>query len=439
MTDVDDFDRSVALAWRGCRGALADHVAEMRDGDTVLLIAVTDDPEEVTAPCVQLYAWDDASGPEDGPSRFVRCEVLSNHYLADDRKLTPADEASLRSLGFADPVVGPESTSEEPSNWFLDRPRSFADEVAAAAVAVVRDVFCVPHPVFLESESSGADFTVSDPPPRASLDLRAAVTIVSPDHRRSLIEDTLEQMLGFVPPVDEDGDIPLRLGSAWIYLCPMDDAPFVQILAPIAAAVPDVRSAAAIVTEINARWPHVKLLLQEDRVVATIEMSVIPFVPQHLLDMLAVMERFVAEAAHDAVIALDAVPYIDALGNVTSMENDSSVLPLELRALVELVWQHGDGVDVDDVVVLGDRDRPTIGWYLNLAQEQTHAARERAEATDDRRIMRAAYEDLAVWETTVALLTAAHRRLVVGVEPNREVFGSQLELFRNPGENTLFD
>jgi hypothetical protein len=439
MTDVDDFDRSVALAWRACRSALGDHIADMRDGDTLLLVAVTDDPDEVSAPCVQLYAWDDADSAADH-RQFVRCEVLSNHYLAADRQLSPADEDALRALGFADPVVGPESASDEPSNWFLDRPLSFADEVAAAAVAVVRDVFCVPHPVFLDSESTGSEFVVSDPPPRVSIDLRAAVTIVSPDHRRSLIDDTLEHMLGFVPPVDEDGDIPLRLGSAWIYLCPMDDAPFVQILAPIAAAVPDVRGAATVIADINTRWPHVKLLLQDDRVVATIELSVVPFVPQHLLDMLAVMERFVFEAAHDVVVELDAVPYIDALGNVTSLadDDDSAVLPVELRALVELVWQHGDSVDIDDVLILGDRDRQTIGRYLDLAKEQVHAANERAEASDDRRVVRAAYEDLAVWDITVDLLTSAHRRLV-GEVRTRDVAGGQLELFRNPGENTLFD
>ncbi|MGU3434936.1 T3SS (YopN, CesT) and YbjN peptide-binding chaperone 1 [Actinomycetes bacterium M1A6_2h] len=434
MTDVDDFDRSVALAWRGCLSALGDHIAEMRDGDSLLLVAVTDDPDEVSAPCVQVYAWDDEGND------LVRCEVLSNHYLAADRQLTPSDEAALRSLGFADPVVGPESTSEEPSNWFLDRPRSFADEVAAAAVAVVRDVFFVPHPAFLGSESTGVEFAVSDPPPRPSLDLRAAVTIVSPDHRRSLIDDTLEHMLGFVPPVDDDGDIPLRLGAAWIYLCPMDDAPFVQILAPIAAAVPDVRGAAAVIADINARWPHVKLLLQDDRVVATIELTVIPFVPQHLLDMLAVMERFVSEAARDVVVELDAVPYIDALGNVTSLadDDDATVLPVELRALVELVWQHGDSVDVDDVLILGDRDRPTIARYIDLAREQVRAAGERAESSNDRRAVRAAYEDLFVWDVTVDLLTSAHRRLV-GEVHTRDVPGGQLELFRNPGENTLFD
>ena len=83
MTDVDDFDRSVSDAWRAFRSLLADHIAAMADGNTLLLTAAGSDSDDPAARCIQLYAWGASS---------VRCEVLSNYYLHADQRLTDADQ-----------------------------------------------------------------------------------------------------------------------------------------------------------------------------------------------------------------------------------------------------------------------------------------------------------------------------------------------------------
>ncbi|MBY6366435.1 T3SS (YopN, CesT) and YbjN peptide-binding chaperone 1 [Rhodococcoides corynebacterioides] len=445
MNEVDTLDGATDSAWATFRSLLADGLASLESGDT-LLISCPETPSDSAPPCVQFHGWD---------ADVVRCEVLADPYLAPHRAWTPAGAALLTELGFRAPPESAGAAPEDrsvPVNWFLDLPRRYADRAADAAVRVLRDGWQVLHPSFLtvtgpaDAAVCGIGGTVAsnapDAPPVPAFDPFVAVRTADGAGRRAMVEATLRHLLGFLPEPDEDGDYPFRLGPAWLYLCPTEDAPFVQILAPVAAGVEDTRHAAAVVADVNRRWPHVKLVLDEDRVVATIDITVVPFVPQHVLDMLAVMEKFVAEAADGVVAAVGARPYLDGTGAVTA-DRDLRLpqLPESLCRVAEAVWERGADVTVADVIALCGPDRARIADLLALARGCETASLTRT-VRDDERVAAAAGLDARVWRVTATLLTAAHRRLVADERDGSSTV--QLDLFGGVDPSggvgdTLFD
>ncbi len=444
MNEVDTLDGATHSAWATFRALLADGVAALAAGDT-LLITCPRTPSDPAPPCVQFHGWDEA---------VVRCEVLADDYLAPHRTWTPSGAAMLTELGFLAPPsnaedVGDAADESIPVNWYLDLGHRYADRAAEACVRVLRDIWQVPHPSFLTVTGQaggaaaavcGVGRTVTEAAP--AFDPFAAVRTADAAGRRALIEATLRHLLGFLPEADEDGDYPFRLGPAWLYLCPTEDAPFVQILAPVAAGIEDTVHAAEVVADVNRRWPHIKLVLDEDRVVATIDVTVVPFVPQHVLDMLAVMEKFAAEAADDVVAAVGARPYLDRTGAVTSEPSGRApLLPESLCRLAEAVWERGADVGVGEVLSLCGPDRARIADLLALARGCENHSLTRT-VWDDERVAASAGLDARVWRMTAALLTAAHRRLVAEARGGSSTV--QLDLFGGVDPaggvgDTLFD
>ncbi|MGN7132383.1 T3SS (YopN, CesT) and YbjN peptide-binding chaperone 1 [Rhodococcoides corynebacterioides] len=441
MNEVDTLDGATRSAWATFRTLLADGVAALAAGDT-LLIECPHTPSDPAPPCVQFHGWDES---------VVRCEVLADDYLAPYRAWTASGSALLSELGFHAPPRNAEDRSDTadesiPVNWYLDLGHRYADRAADACVRVLRDAWAVPHPSFLtvtgpaDAEVCGIGRTVVSPAP--AFDPFVAVRTADAAGRRALVEATLRHLLGFLPDADEDGDYPFRLGPARLYLCPTEDAPFVQILAPVAAGIEDTAHAAEVIADVNRRWPHVKLVLDEDRVVATVDVTVVPFVPQHVLDMLAVMEKFVAEAADDVVTALGARPYLDRTGSVTSEPaGRSPLLPESLCRLAEAVWERGADVSVGEVLALCGADRARIADLLALARGCENQSLTRT-VWDDERVAASAGLDARVWRMTAALLTAAHRRLVAEARDGSSTV--QLDLFGGVDPaggvgDTLFD
>ncbi|SFA58256.1 hypothetical protein SAMN05444374_11274 [Rhodococcoides kroppenstedtii] len=445
MNEVDTLDGATHSAWVTFRALLADGVAALAAGDT-LLVTCPRTPSDPAPPCVQFHGWDES---------VVRCEVLSDDYLAPHRAWTSFGSALLTELGFHAPPrtaedagAAPDDTEDAsiPVNWYLDLSHRYADRAADACVRVLRDVWQVPHPSFLtvagraDAEVCGIGRTVAESAP--AFDPFVAVRTADAAGRRALVEATLRHLLGFLPDADEDGDYPFRLGPAWLYLCPTEDAPFVQILAPVAAGIADTVHAARVIADVNRRWPHVKLVLDEDRVVATVDVTVVPFVPQHVLDMLAVMEKFVAETAEDVVTALGARPYLDRTGVVTpEPEGRTPLLPESLCRLAEAVWERGADVSVGEVLALCGGDRTRIADLLSLARGCENQSLTRT-VWDDERVAASAGLDARVWRVTAALLTAAHRRLVAEARDGSPTV--QLDLFGGVDPtggvgDTLFD
>ncbi|HET6561559.1 MAG TPA: hypothetical protein VFG72_06765 [Marmoricola sp.] len=125
MSEFEEFDleRSSAKAWRSFQARVADHVAAMKDDDALIVqLAVGMDREVGAAPYVQFFM--------EQPDR-MRCEVVSNHYLAPTHALSTEDQDALVSLGFATPThARGQAVGGGSANFHVDLRRTEADRLA---------------------------------------------------------------------------------------------------------------------------------------------------------------------------------------------------------------------------------------------------------------------------------------------------------------------
>jgi hypothetical protein len=138
-------------------------------------------------------------------------------------------------------------------------------------VATVRDVFGVPHPSFLELPGLAAT------PPVGTEDLR------------SRVERTLAQH--FEEPVlrDKDGDIPIRSGSAMVFVRVAADAPVVELFSPLLLGASGDALALERINRANRTIRFAKLTWTAGRVMVNHEIWCEPFVPELLIGAVGVM------------------------------------------------------------------------------------------------------------------------------------------------------
>lgn len=229
MTDTDRFDEALDRDWSRYASQLARRISELAGPDAFELHAET------------------ASGPA----------------------------ACVRVLASAGGHATIEVTGSEP----VTRPVSEADTLARHIVSVLRGRGKVPHPAFLQAH-----------PPSALGDLRERVS------------DALAHALGRPVPVDADGDFVVVLDSHVVFVV-IDDDGSIRLWAPLLHAIPEDETpgaaptggrthALAELTELNRTWPHIKVVLVEDRLVATVDLLGDPFVPRHLSELLQRLKGF---------------------------------------------------------------------------------------------------------------------------------------------------
>lgn len=444
-----DFDRTVQRAWDTFQGRLADHVAAMGDYDGLVLEPGFDHSsgDDGSRPCVQFYAWDNDQ---------VRCEVPSNFHLHPHHLLSAGDETLLTELGWNAPTRSPadEEDTGSPAFW-VDKPRSWADQLAVMTVTVLRRIWGVPDPTFLRTETFGnaatpeftprAETTQTDTTPKT--DLPVAVDPLGDEHLRELIDLTLTQRLGHLPEKDEDGDVPLSIGKVVLFVGPKQGAPMVDLYAPLVRNITGRTRAAEILVDLNNRWAHVKLILIEDRVSAVVHLPTSPFVPQHLLDALDHLAAFLGTVDEHFADRLGGELYFtghvcEADDGIGETEVD---LPLALLALRDFHLAGVVEISADTVANICDRNRETILDYLRICSEQKNTCRTAAatlRGAGEVRAAEAADTKTREWELTIDSLRAALCLVVParpphsGATPTRS---TQMELFEKPEERTLFD
>ncbi|MFZ3394774.1 hypothetical protein TVH25_16060, partial [Rhodococcus sp. 7Tela_A2] len=412
------FDRDVDLAWREFRARLADHVAAMQDGDGLVLEPLAEESAGPAGPCVQFYAWDEDQ---------VRCEVPSNTHLADDRRLRPEDEALLLELGLHAPSRGADDPEDggSPAFW-IDRPLAWADQLAELSVRALREVWGVPHPLFLRSETFGAGRTpVFEPPgPRAesrpAVLSQLAVEPVSEDHIRELIESTVHDRIGECPAWDEDGDLILKIDGVLVFVGVGPGGASVDLFAPIVHSITGRTRAAEVVSDLNRRWPHQKFVLVDDRLAVVNHLPASPFVPAHLVSALDGLAQFLetvdnAFASHVGGMPLreqepdhECVP--ESFEDPPWTPAGEEDLPLPLLALRDF---HLDGkveIPTRTVAAIGDWESEHLQAFLDMSNEQqvgwaSEALARAASGNDDG--VAEADAKAHQWELTGRSLTAA--------------------------------
>lgn len=291
MSEFEDFDAGIDRAWSEHQQRLADVIAAMHEDDLLALELGEESSVEGFVPCVQFLAWGDGQ---------VRCEVPSNAYLDPRHRLSDSDEQRLVQLGWHRPTRNPgdEPDAGSPA-FFVDKPANWADQLAAMAASVFREVWSVPHPSFLRIEASGSIEHVSMEPETLSdedsfaLDLSAAVVPRDDDHLYELVALTLSQLFD-EPPGDDDesNDFMLAIGPLVGFVGPHLDGGEVQVRVPLIRDVSDRTRASELLADLNRRWPHLKFTLSADRVDAWASVLANPYVPQHLIDTLQQLFTF---------------------------------------------------------------------------------------------------------------------------------------------------
>jgi len=266
------------------------------------------------------------------PDGGVHAEAVSNEWLRPKYVLTPAQAARLRSLGWSAPTVtraeleaaAAEDDAERPKGWSnhhldLTGPAPF---VAAATLAVttLREVYGIRRPEQLE-------YVAFAPGPREILlptlgigkvplfdeddeeddeDEEGHVhegELLRPENADELRAAVLAALREFTdledPTVDDDGDIPLRYGSALIILRADEEAPYVTMVSPLLAGVTATAELHEALDELMRTNHQVRFFVAARTVHAALDLVADPFVPDHLGAALAAMGRLCDETGRD--------------------------------------------------------------------------------------------------------------------------------------------
>ena len=418
-----DLDRATMRAWRQFRDELADHVVAMEDDD-VTVVEVESCLDEKTggaAPYVQFCAHGDG---------LVRAEVSSNEYLDAEVALGPHAEATLLELGWEAPTHavgdGPDSGS---ANFHLDAGRREGDRLAAMAVAALREVFGVPHPAFLAwppaaEQRPGAQASTGDDDRSAE---PLAVMPESHEHLRELVGAALTPPDGPAVEHDEDGDIPLAMGSALLYVRVGDAAPVVELFAFVARGVREVERAPFEVAVLNRDTRIVKFVLLDDAVLATLHLPAAPFAPRQLRGLVSAMAEVIDRVDDDLVARLGGLRGADPQpedepGDEETAEApggeespDEGALHPALQTLLQLDPDGVGDVEPELAASVCDFDRDLVLALLKQASAQERTWRTSIDAAvieDDPDEADARGHEGYAWRAAVETLRSALRLIV---------------------------
>lgn len=432
--DEADLDRATMRAWSRFQGELADHIVAMEDDDILIVEAEAsvDEDDPGVAPYVQFCAWG-----ED----LVRAEVSSNEYLAADTMLADAGESAMLDLGWNEPTCGAtDEAGAGSANYFVDAGRREGDWVAAVAVAALRDVFGVPHPAFLDwPEDAGADGADAGPYQETEVDRSdepLAVMPESAEHLRALVGAALTAPGGEPVEYDEDGDIPVPVGSALLFVRVHESAPVVEMFAVVVRGVQDTARAAFEVAVLNRDTRMIKFVLLEDAVIATLHLPATPFAPRQLRALVASMGDVVDRVDDDLVARVGGRRGLDAdtdaecavADDSADSEDDTeedatadlgpeaSNLHPALMTLLHLD-PHGTGEEVDPELAASicAFDRDLVLTLLREASEQEIEWRRSGNLAlmgDDTGEARVCFGEARSWGVTLETLRSALRVIV---------------------------
>lgn len=121
--------------------------------------------------------------------------------------------------------------------------------------------------------------------------------------------------------VDEDGDIPVRSGSAVVFVRAVDDPPVVRIFAPVVADVPVSSALLERLNELNGRHLLVRTAWREGTIVLDIPLVGEGLLPEQVTIALGVMAEFADEVDDLLVEEFGGRRFMDDGGAKQSLED----------------------------------------------------------------------------------------------------------------------
>lgn len=245
----------------------------------------------------------------------VRAELVSNSYLAPADQIAGESIDSALALGWQRPTGSPDSSTPEGDpdgspNYFREWPQPVAFiDVARMAADTLVEVLAAPHPgtlIYNAFASDGAKIllpglglkpepaettgdSVPTSPPSATPSLDAA------EVSRQLLEIVRAVSGDDELDVDSDGDIPLRYGSAMVFVRVFGDPPVIRVFSPVLAEARMGVDLAQVVNELNGQHLFVKWLISDGSVVASVDLFGDPLAGQHVLHACGVLGETVNE------------------------------------------------------------------------------------------------------------------------------------------------
>lgn len=410
MGDVRvDLDRLTNDAWRGFRAALADAIDGLEVGETLLLEHYCCEGGEDCPP----HAFVTRQKP------YVLIEVASNRIINREQRLTRRGCAHLRSLGFTS------ATRSEPYYW-TTVPATHVDQAASLIVEAFRGPFSVPHPSFLACPDVTWQADSQLPTPDAVPELPQAVQPVNREHLDQLVDRAMSSVVGCLPERDSDGDLPIRAGRAVVFVRSHDRAPVVRIFSLMAVDISDLEAAERETNTLNRQVEGIKFLLCDDTIVATVDLSALPFVADHLrftvARLVAVVSdnaEFLASRVSGRVFGSNADAQLDPDSDdddESAPAVDSGIHPVML-CMLQLDAEKPGSVKAKDAAKLCGYDRDLLLELIRWNEEQEIAwreARDEANETQEYEEAEVCEHERAHAERTAKVLRKALRKVVLG-------------------------
>jgi hypothetical protein len=224
----------------------------------------------------------------------LRAECVGNNYLDEAHALRAGQTALLRKIGWSSPTGTPEQASpkRQPDgspNFFrdFDRPVPCAD-AARMAVRALTEVFEIPHPGYLMYKAfDKKQRTILVP----TLGLKREEPAPPPEKP---CEDTVEEIRKLVLKAiregsgnadhdfSEDWDLPLRFGSAAVFVRVLDAPMCVRMFSPVLEDVEENDRLLDRLNELNSEIRFARFFAVEGKVIVAAEMFVAPVVADHV-------------------------------------------------------------------------------------------------------------------------------------------------------------
>jgi len=289
------------------------HMTDPGEGDHLLLELPDPDPEgDGCAPYAQFAAFDDGT--------MVRAEISGNAYLRSHYALDEAGCAFLLDAGWE----GNEEDEDGERNWYFHTPAADASDVAHHVVCVLRFHFGIAHPQLLTYNAWGpaadeasvlgvcATFDVPVDEPQAPKALKKVrprpkkghrlVVTANRDELVEAVARALADSCEEEPEIDEDGDFVLEHMGQLVWVRVRHDMPTVEIMARVAHDVYSRRATAVEIGLLNRDHPWVRWTLRERTIWQQIAVPGLPFVPQHLVDLIDVFRSAMTSTRDDLVL-----------------------------------------------------------------------------------------------------------------------------------------
>jgi len=224
----------------------------------------------------------------------LHAEAVGNAYLPAGHRLDRSAIADLVALGWSPPGV----VDGTDGNFGLRAPATDAARLAAIAVRTLREVYGAPHPAFLTYTAHALEGEVQLPalgaarhePPGTGSPSRAAVAPDAPLEAR--VRAVVADLMKTVPdelPVDDEGEISIRSGSAMVFVKVSAEPSMVDVYSPILTKVRPTERLYERLSVLTRSMPIGRLYLAEDTVWASVAVFGRDFQPSHLSLAIRVM------------------------------------------------------------------------------------------------------------------------------------------------------